>query len=990
MLMGVLLLSMILSVLIVVPVKKVSADAASDNIDPITFVTESGGKVYFDDTFKISAAWIDRSRIKVTVTGSNADKSILGNVKLKTYVEQKFVDGNLDGNFDYIISAGGDEQWSTIDRFGSLGSAVKDDGDFDEPDYIKTIDTSNMGAFYNNYLKDVELTIAIDEDDFAGVNCAGQDEVIVLTADDDAGDGIDWECMNDSRELVNKQKGISLAQSNWSASDLANFNIVYRWNGELGESAQLVAVDDDSNNNFVWCDSRNAFVRGSGCTNGEFIEGITPEDLDSTGGTLTLKDDDGDTVVITYAGLDHPTADDFDFSAVGATNDNSCEANGGSLSWILCPLLFFMDKTVTALDNALNNLLAVPNDYFEGGSGASLELAWSRLRNIALTILIPVMLVMVIGTALGFDFISAYTVKRALPRLIAAAIFISLSFYITKFLVVLTNDAGRGIYGLVISAFTGAEDISMASIFSPDGTASLETGGALLAFTIGGAALAATVSIGIILSYLFVALIAIAIGFILLSLRQMLIVALMILAPLAIISWIFPGNDKLWKLWWNSFSKLLLLFPLIMVLIATGKSFAYIVGDTADGNIVNTLIKLVAYIGPYMMIPATFKFAGGAFGTLSGMANNRGRGLFDRQKKYRGAKMSENWRDTKAGEKKFRPNSFNRLGERASVGMAGRFGIGERGQLAVATQRDELKAERQSKDEKLKRLGLRSDDGNAVMAGSGGTAAGARQAANELRDMWVAGGETEEAATARADSAYKSAMAVGVTRSRSAAAMDTLMQNKARSIAGGEAGNEWVENSLARLHGRNSAAYEEAVDSAAYMARESGRSDLGEVNGARTRTVTDPTTGATSVVRKSESEILDGAFDRTGAAKVVRGHTTSLKAHTDDLVQRYNAARSSGDTQALFETGAKITAMRNAMGQDMPEENKRIITAGLAGAGIDITDARSVDQQVGDHLHGAGFGGSNHEAREAVRDRAGLYDSGQVPPNPGQYTPPTP
>jgi hypothetical protein len=47
--------------------------------------------------------------------------------------------------------------------------------------------------------------------------------------------------------------------------------------------------------------------------------------------------------------------------------------------------------------------------------------------------------------------------------------------------------------------------------------------------------------------------------------RQIAIMILAIIAPLAIIAWIFPANTTLWKIWQKSFMKLLLLYPLIMV-----------------------------------------------------------------------------------------------------------------------------------------------------------------------------------------------------------------------------------------------------------------------------------------------------------------------------------------------------------------------------------------------------------------------------------------
>lgn len=332
-------------------------------------------------------------------------------------------------------------------------------------------------------------------------------------------------------------------------------------------------------------------------------------------------------------------------TSTGVQTAPSCESEGGSLSWIICPILFFVDGVIRGLDDIIQKLLIVPNDYVDEAKNPELRLAWSRIRNIAYVVLIPIMLVMVISTALGFEFISAYTVKKAMPRLIAAVLFMTLSYDICKFLIVLTNDVGTGIYGLITGAF-GSPDVSIQSIFNPSGGDSLTTGSLLLG---GGFIASAFVSIGIILSYAFVALVGLLMGFFLLAFRQILIIALMVLAPVAILAWIFPGNDKLWKLWWGSFSKLLLLFPLIMVLIASGKSFALLASSTND-DFVTTLLKLIAYIGPYFLIPATFKFAGGVFATVGSMSNDRTRGLFDRNKKYRQSDMSQNW-ERKAGRK---------------------------------------------------------------------------------------------------------------------------------------------------------------------------------------------------------------------------------------------------------------------------------------------------------------------------------------------------
>lgn len=334
----------------------------------------------------------------------------------------------------------------------------------------------------------------------------------------------------------------------------------------------------------------------------------------------------------------------------------SCENEGADLSWVICPVIFLGDAVMRKLDQAIISLLSTPNDYLEN---PGLRTAWTRLRNIAYLILVPIMLIMVIGTALGFDFINAYTVKRALPRMLIAILFIALSFDICMELIKLTNAVGTGLGGLIASAVVGADEISLATVFNPDGN--WESASAILlgAGALGGVAVLG--GIGVVLSYILVAVVSLAVGFFLLSLRQMLVVMLMLLAPLAILAWIFPGNDKLWKLWWGTFSKLLLLFPLIVVMITTGKVFAAIIagvpsGDAIDSSLVTTLIKLVAYVGPYFLIPAMFKFAGGLFATISGMTNDRSKGLFDRQRKFRAEKYAKN-KELAASNRRWNPNS---------------------------------------------------------------------------------------------------------------------------------------------------------------------------------------------------------------------------------------------------------------------------------------------------------------------------------------------
>ncbi len=210
----------------------------------------------------------------------------------------------------------------------------------------------------------------------------------------------------------------------------------------------------------------------------------------------------------------------------------------------------------------------LPLIYDKFTQTGALKHAWGNIRNLAYIILIPVMLIMVIGTALGFSFIDAYTVKRALPRLLVAIVFMALSWDICRIMIVVTNDVGRGLAGLIGSVITLPDgkpihELQIQHVFSGgEGIFTTFLGGA----AVGGIILVTLANL-LPLLIAFLALLGIAvfgvlfITFLLLAFRQMIIFALVILAPLAILSWIFPGNDKLWKLWWNSFSKFTPLIP---------------------------------------------------------------------------------------------------------------------------------------------------------------------------------------------------------------------------------------------------------------------------------------------------------------------------------------------------------------------------------------------------------------------------------------------
>ncbi|MDQ3158527.1 MAG: tail fiber domain-containing protein [bacterium] len=597
----------------------------------------------------------------------------------------------------------------------------------------------------------------------------------------------------------------------------------------------------------------------------------------------------------------------------------------------------------------------------------------------------------------------AYTVKKVLPRLVIAAILIQISWEMFNLLIEVVNQVAFGIEGLLYAPFGGKEALAFKNIVSNSKAGALEfTFFTSIAVVGGGFALG---TLGI-MSLAVTALLALFIGYVVLVLRQAIIVGLLVISPIALVAWILPNTEKVWKVWWDSFFKLLLMYPLVLLMIAAGRVFAAVtvlseldtdVG-TPIGSIANDIaglfIIVIAYFGPFFLIPATFKVAGSAFSNISGLANDRSRGVFDRLKKGRQTRVAERGKRFREGElynsENVAARAINRTGVGVGAGARGGFGFGDRGMQARARIARNKMAERVKDDTELQNFAQNDDDGIAMMFGSRGTRGGLRRGSEELREMWYQNrlqdnldngmgqpdAEREAAAHAnqRRDRAVSAVRSMGISQSRSQAAGVLMMQNKARAVAGGNAGVAWV-NQVANdvTAGQGAAAAEQYGGTLGYFARESGASHLG----AGFETGTQAQLDQYGAQNQEEYRVARG-FQRTGAHKVLRGHTTAVQSHVDNIAARLEHATQTNNPEAAFEAASEMIALRNADGQDVSEDSKRILFNGLAAIGVDLTSPESVDQQLAYGLSQA-FGAPQADITQTLRDRAGLYDQAYDP-----------
>ena len=316
------------------------------------------------------------------------------------------------------------------------------------------------------------------------------------------------------------------------------------------------------------------------------------------------------------------------------------------MRWLACALLTAGSGMAKAFYDMAQQLLYVPtssifNDNFTKSA--------QSFRIIGMALVIIAGLVMIIAQATGSDLVDAYTIKKVLPKLGIALIGMAIALPLLKFAITLTNDLGIAA-GDVVLRLGGSSAVGNSATIG-DNVGALFVG-------IAGVTIAGAVWGWAALTFIATAALGLLLGVIVLAVRQMAIVVLVIIAPLAIAASVLPGTDKLWKFWRSTLLSTLMMFPIIMMFLKAGELMASIFGSMASDqdNSLFTVLAAIVYFAPYFMIPLAFKMAGGLMSTVFGMVNDRSKGMFDRMSKYR-AGVSQDRRERAGNNSLWDPNS---------------------------------------------------------------------------------------------------------------------------------------------------------------------------------------------------------------------------------------------------------------------------------------------------------------------------------------------
>lgn len=320
--------------------------------------------------------------------------------------------------------------------------------------------------------------------------------------------------------------------------------------------------------------------------------------------------------------------------AVSTTaTESDCKVDNG-IGWIVCPV-------TNALADAMDFIYGVISSFLEvrplqTTQDATLYKAWSYMRNFANIAFVIAFLIVIYSQVTGVG-VSAYGIRKVLPRIVIAAILVNVSYWLCAIAVDLSNIFGASFQNIFSELRTGLSNnpnwnmqISWqeitAAVLSGFGGGLL--GGYLLlsGTTIGGAV---WMLIPVLLTVVLAALVALVI----LALRQGLIVILIVISPLAAVAYLLPNTESYAKKWGNLFQTMLVLFPIFSIIFGGSQLAGLLIIQNAN-NIVMVILGMAVQVAPLFVTPLIVKFSGTLLGRIAGMINNPNKGLIDRTRNW--------------------------------------------------------------------------------------------------------------------------------------------------------------------------------------------------------------------------------------------------------------------------------------------------------------------------------------------------------------------
>lgn len=290
---------------------------------------------------------------------------------------------------------------------------------------------------------------------------------------------------------------------------------------------------------------------------------------------------------------------------------DECAAELNGFGSIICSGRNLFADIVDILYGIIANILLSQTEITKSDA---VRQHWGNFLSIANIILIIAFLVVIYSTATSTGGLSNYDVKKLLPRIIIFAIAINLSFYICMALVDLSTILGKGMFGLLMGGNAGD---------APQLVKHAQDTAAVIA--IKGLALVAVAAVLVVLvgAPIIMALLAIVFALIV---RGIALMILVIVSPIAIALYLFnsQGLSKGFTMWLNNYIKLLLVYPLFMLVWGGSRVVSSLTDQSEANKFFVLLIETICLITPALSIMPLFKMSGDIMGKATLMAATNG------------------------------------------------------------------------------------------------------------------------------------------------------------------------------------------------------------------------------------------------------------------------------------------------------------------------------------------------------------------------------
>lgn len=326
----------------------------------------------------------------------------------------------------------------------------------------------------------------------------------------------------------------------------------------------------------------------------------------------------------------------------------SCKIDG--VGWFVCSGTNFLASGMDWVFHTLAGFVEVRPLATE--SNSVMHRVWDIMRSFANVAFVIAFIIIIYSQLTSFG-VSNYGIKKLLPRLILAAIFVNISYWICVVAIDISNILGDSLQRVFMNlrdmvlgegGGNGWQLVSWEAvasfILSGGAAAGAAASGLFLAsttlgaFSVGGVAL-------LLVPILLGAFMTVLVVLFILAARQAIITLLVIIAPLAMVAFLLPNTEKWFEKWRSLFMTMLIFFPAFSLVFGAAQFAGLMIIQNAD-DINTILLGMAVQIAPLAITPLLLKLSGSLLSKVAGIINDPSRGLKDRAKNWSRERLDQN------------------------------------------------------------------------------------------------------------------------------------------------------------------------------------------------------------------------------------------------------------------------------------------------------------------------------------------------------------